>query len=757
MGLRRSKAVAFARGGVFAVALLLTGGLLASPVPPLGEAELAAYHSLSLDELFMAVATGIRYEPYAGVLRGPRGTALARGGNAADQALLLAELLRRQGYRVRFVTGHLAGENLKTLLRGLYPPVLPKISALPQFSPYTPAGDSRLPAVAADHVWVEVGQPGGEWLPLDPAFPRAKVGEAYAESQQRHEQLPEIFYQRLRVSVHEQLVNGDTREVGHAEGRVAELALQPLSLLVVSAPQYKTPEQKPKRTPTDMFGGALSGQQPDKKKAESAAAPPPTIGTRYRRALSAAGQQQPITDALALDAEPDKHLSREWLRFELTRPGGAARVLERELFVKGGPGDSAGRPADYRRYSIAVAAGPLQPEAIARHARALGQAIDLAGIQRQLATLAKASANADTAQQLSRLEESASLVSGHMAALTLSAEISELTRRIAFSNGVSYAQAVPAITIISLEGAGADRYEVGADLRLDEVEAWPYPGAPIRSAEHFQGARGIQGTMLEGIYVQRLAGKNSGANALSLLSATGQGPGGWLVYAPGEQAQLAQVAGLTPVVRQRLETALAAGREVIINARPVELAGRLRHGWWERDRATGRVIGVMDDGRHGAMTEYSLKGEKLGLSDDTGMIIGLIVGAAGTQTLLAAKVLEEGTVTEEAIKEIEEMIKRLECLSCPKAEAKVEAEEKNTLSCWEVDKVTKFSQGESAKAEIQFCEKYVKGLKCASSMVLGGYKQEPTLGGWTYEAKAEVKIGCEELFSRGGKSEPKDR
>ena len=73
----------------------------------------------------------------------------------------------------------------------------------------------------------------------------------------------------------------------------------------------------------------------------------------------------------------------------------------------------------------------------------------------------------------------------------------------------------------------------------------------------------------------------------------------------------------------------AAGREVIINARPVELAGRPRHGWWERDRATGRVIGVMDDGRHGAMTEYSLKGEKLGLSDDTGMIIGLIVGEIG--------------------------------------------------------------------------------------------------------------------------------
>jgi Zn finger protein HypA/HybF involved in hydrogenase expression len=732
--------------------------LAGDSLPALGDEIMARYQAMPFDDTFFAVARGIRYEPYQGVLRGPVATALAKGGNSVDQSLLLAELLSRKGYRVRFVQGQLQGENLHTLLRGLYPPVLPDIHAPNSFKPYVPDSDKQLDDVAADHIWLEVEQPGGEWLPLDPSFPRAKIGEAYAEAKIRYEQLPEAMYQRLRISVHEQLVNGSSRELGHVEGHVADLALQPMSFLVMAAPQLKQRPEKPMRGTVDMFGGALSGDEPEQRKAEEPVSAAPPIGMRYRRALFGAGIQQSIVDTVVLDAEPEKHLSREWLRFELFQPNGKTRVIDRNTFLKGGPGDVKGIPAAYRRYSIAISAGPLDPEVIAQHAKALARKTGLSTWQKQLDDLAREPASSDVAQRLARLEESAAMFSGHIAALSLNAEISELTRRIAVGNALTYAQTIPSITIMSLEGDGKDHFELGADLRLDEVEAWPYPGVPSRAAEYFQSARGIQGTMLEGFYVERLAGKMSGANALSLLTATSEGPGGWLVFDPGEQSQLSQITGLTPAVRQQLETALAAGREIIINARPVELAGRPRLGWWEHDRATGRVIGVMDDGRHGAMAEYSMSGTKIGLNDDMGLVIGLMVGAAGTETLLAAKVLEEGTVTEEAIAEIEKMMKRLQCLSCPKAEAKAQLKETNTLSCFDISEKTKFEQGLSPKVQFKFCENYVKGLKCATSMILGGYKSKPTLGGWTYEAKAEVKIGCEELFSPPPKkSTPADR
>jgi hypothetical protein len=57
--------------------------------------------------IFRFVSDEIRYEPYAGLLRGATGTLLARAGNSVDQAVLLASLLRQSGLPVRFVSGAL--------------------------------------------------------------------------------------------------------------------------------------------------------------------------------------------------------------------------------------------------------------------------------------------------------------------------------------------------------------------------------------------------------------------------------------------------------------------------------------------------------------------------------------------------------------------------------------------------------------------------------------------------------------------------
>ena len=62
------------------------------------------------DKLFAFVRDGIAFEPYAGVLRGPRGALAARSANAWDAALLLKAMLEAGGSEARLVKGTLPPE-----------------------------------------------------------------------------------------------------------------------------------------------------------------------------------------------------------------------------------------------------------------------------------------------------------------------------------------------------------------------------------------------------------------------------------------------------------------------------------------------------------------------------------------------------------------------------------------------------------------------------------------------------------------------
>jgi hypothetical protein len=87
-----------------------------SPAVPDVVAAKAAELGHDPERIFRFVADEVRYEPYAGILRGANGTLVARAGNSADQALLLAGLLQAGGVAVRFVTGALEDASAEALL-----------------------------------------------------------------------------------------------------------------------------------------------------------------------------------------------------------------------------------------------------------------------------------------------------------------------------------------------------------------------------------------------------------------------------------------------------------------------------------------------------------------------------------------------------------------------------------------------------------------------------------------------------------------
>ncbi len=84
---------------------------------PIGDLNAQAFEfEFDIEAVAHHVTNDIRYEPYSGVLRGPDGTASLGAGNAWDQALLLAALIKTVGADAQIVGGTLSLEDAERLL-----------------------------------------------------------------------------------------------------------------------------------------------------------------------------------------------------------------------------------------------------------------------------------------------------------------------------------------------------------------------------------------------------------------------------------------------------------------------------------------------------------------------------------------------------------------------------------------------------------------------------------------------------------------
>ncbi len=704
-----------------------------------GAAWLERVRGLSLEEAFEAVARDIGYEPYPGVLRGPEGTARAGSGNALDQALLLAEVVGEQVTAYRFAQGRLAPERVAALLASMHPADAPR----PAFSPdeydlYDPTQDAVLQRWARDHVWLEVQQAdSGAWLPLDPSYPGAQIGEAFAEAGRTFDTPPNAMMQTLTVRFMQETEDGRTRRLGQVNGAVAELAQEPITLAVRGIPQREQPgvEGQPSG-PLGGLGGTLGGglrggqqDEEDLEEMDAPAEPGPLFGTEYRRELWHSGKPSTLAATLVRDDDPASRIRREWIEFDLRVPGQPARKLERTLYDAGsGAGDG---PPGYRRYTITLLSGPVS-EAIfvARRQEAL-QGLDawnalLRDLQQQPATN-------ETALEGLKLEATTGGPVGHLINLAFAAASDALTESVAAANGITVVHALPRILISSVEtrqeADGSVRSDVSLDLRLDAVRAVPQAGMPALAAEVFQRARGMQESALEGRVLARFVENPEAVVTTAALLRQAQDQGKALVLVtPDDRAALEEVEGLPASDVARINQALDAGDEIIVPEASVTMAGAERWGWWQVDAETGAFVGVLEGGRHQAMVQYTVTLAEIGVNDDMGFVLGLLNGTNATLLLLAAKILEYGQITEAAKQEVAALIEYLTCVTCPSFEVKVSlgADASIGNDCFKAGLGTGLEGG--VGGSVAFCEKYKKGIACAASVLLNGLEVKAEAG-----------------------------
>ena len=354
------------------------------------------------------VRRGLRYEPYAGVLRGGRGALASGGGNSADLCLLLHDMLAGASPKpeMRFAVAELAEAQARELVRratgsaparpaaasdaSVQKPEIPPAGDLPK-PPHSTARHRRelladvnvaaariesaladsipkpgdpLPAAvraARTHVWLQVRKPDGAWLSLDPAGGLPLPGNA-----RQLERLPGDWNHTVALKVEVERLGGGklARDVvlertwpsAALEGRAVELMIVPAELSVpkmIDVAAGDTGTFLEQARGFKRFGTILTvpGEKPQE-------------GSGFGldgRPLAAPAKPGP-TGVVAIDpfkrlpggggrgaprgadGAPPSDLAGVWLTLTVKSPGAAPATVERALLDRIGP-DARARAA----------------------------------------------------------------------------------------------------------------------------------------------------------------------------------------------------------------------------------------------------------------------------------------------------------------------------------------------------------------------------------------------------------------------------
>ena len=162
------------------LALRRNWGQTVAPPVPLDQAEavtdLAAALYYRPEKIFEHVRNTVRYEPYAGSMKGAQGVVATQAGNAWDQAALLVNLLDEAGVYSRFVTAQVEVEPQTVMdwLGVTDPGAAGSVLANADLNSVQVYTGDDLTGIRFDHVWVEAllphGPGGDAWLAMDPAW-----------------------------------------------------------------------------------------------------------------------------------------------------------------------------------------------------------------------------------------------------------------------------------------------------------------------------------------------------------------------------------------------------------------------------------------------------------------------------------------------------------------------------------------------------------------------------------------------------------
>ncbi|MEO6063312.1 MAG: FG-GAP-like repeat-containing protein, partial [Thermoflexales bacterium] len=576
---------------------------------------------------------GMGNEVYAGSLRGTRGTLWGGAGNALDKSSLLIALLRASGVPARYRHGSLSTATAQALIASMFITPTRIEGYVPAGAPVSdPLNDAALLAEAGDHWWVEAYL-AGAWTDLDPSFAAATPGATFQTSTagdgtDRIAEVPDAQRHKVTVRLKVQKYNNylgglqDFYPISRTFASV-EVAGKPVALAHVVNAQV-------------VNGAVFANNIVDYT-------PYFIVGDDTSTAEIVVGA--PFQDLVSNFASVTNLHVAEWLQFDLREPGGATRTFEREVidligydkrqnggaisFASGSQSQPMVQTTDM--FSTWFWSGRVPFEALQRtRALAINLTPQFSADLTTINTLQYVTPRAP--EQEAQYTEAQSRMQLNIAArlalvgLTFAVRADDALAYFGAATEVKAYYAAPRIVSVgSLTGISAtvnsDAFTI--DLRRTSARAVGRPGQSAEAPYALQQMKGY----LESQYEQDALEEAAGLPAISTARVISQALALGVPLVRIDDTLLDELAdlSLSDQARARITSAVVAGKEVLVPTEGISISGRLRYAWFESDRLTGEMVGVMENGLHTAAIEYGLLLSG-GLKALTAFMLGMAVG-----------------------------------------------------------------------------------------------------------------------------------
>lgn len=613
-----------------------------------------------MGRIFAFVRDSIAFEVYPGVLRGPRGTLLARAGNSADRAALLGSLLTESGFAVRYARGTLPERDARDLVGSMWSDVGNPASTLGPGSDaakamaeaFVAAGKrnyerikevlksarigerpavSSFDALVAEvrlHYWVQV-EKDGRWIDLDPSFADAAAGKAYATAEETMAAFPAALHHRVTIRILAENSDGTQSTTGEVLTHSANAAdLSGVGALLVHVPENW---QGPVRSIQGALGAALS---------ETGRVKPlllirgiePIVGTPFRTALQTTGVGG-LGGILSGEGtrKPLQLATAEWIEFKFDYPDGRSETVVRELF------DLVGKAKRTRGETLTQE--EIRALATGDRTRVLSATV----FNFFFTTGRLDAAHLDSLAPRSTpgpAESVGSAVALQRLAIAFHLVSDALFRKIKTRDGVriSFYPDSPRVFIDQLY-LDTEQVRLTVDLRRDRVRVVAAGSDPqaVVLANALRGA--VSGTLEQTLLDHVTPNVPATIRMISSLSTS-------LLFAQAELQRIPTVLVTSDQTRMdasipedtlaRLYDDLRQGNYALALQRPIEVAGVPRYAWWRINPQTGATVAVTDEGLHAG--EYVLVSEVTEGEYDVTLVTG------GAVTILGAGLSEQAMI-----------------------------------------------------------------------------------------------------------------